>query len=157
LLGLDDGCNAGLPETRQPPLTATSQLTWPHLFGYLFLRYEAQVTVAAGDGGATDAAAGDAGATDAGNVLLPTAVHMGGIPDRLAAPTVSVEGGFSIANGAATTKPVVLDMGKFFAGAEQAGDPSTLAGIPLPPGPEVYLGENLRQHAPGLALFVFSP
>jgi hypothetical protein len=48
-------------------------------------------------------------------------------------------------------------MDALFAGAEQDGDPSTLAGIPLPPGPEVQLGENLRQHAPALDLFVFSP
>lgn len=160
LLGLDAGCNSGLPDTRQPPLTAASQLTWPHLFGYLFLRYEARVSIDAGDAAATDAgdaAVTEVGATDAGDLPFPTAVHMGGIPGRLAAPTVSVKGDFAIANGQVTMKPVVLDMGAFFAGAEQAGDPSTLAGIVLPPGPEVQLGENLRQHAPGLALFVFAP
>src|SRR6266404_6513134 len=71
-LGLDDACNSGLPGDRMPPLTDTSQMTWPHAIGYLLLRLEDQLDTS--------------GAADAGTIAIPTLVHMGGVPGNLFAP-----------------------------------------------------------------------
>src|SRR5882672_8280073 len=89
-VGLDDACNSGVPGQRTPPLTDTSQMTWPHAAGYLFLRLEDQLDVS--------------GAATTGTVAIPTLVHMGGVPGALFAPTVTVAGALVLAAGAPTTK-----------------------------------------------------
>jgi hypothetical protein len=140
-LGLDDACNSGLPGERMPPLTDTSQMTWPHAIGYLFLRLEDQLDVS--------------GAADAGTIAIPTLVHMGGVPGTLFAPTVTVGGALALAAGATTAKTLTLDVGAVFAGAEADVDPATLAMVL--PFPEVQAGERLRQHVSKLALFAVAP
>lgn len=155
-LGIDDGCNSEPPSRHTEPLTDSSQMTWPHLIGYLFLRYEGQVAPAAtADAGApADAgAASDAGAAG----LFPSAVHMGGVPGQRFAPTVTTPGAFSIAAGQPTQRPLILDVGTVFQGAATAVDPASLEGL-IGGLPETILaGERLRQHAPGLPLFVLGP
>jgi hypothetical protein len=176
-LGLDDACNSGLPGERRPPLTDTSQLTWPVAAGYLFLRLEDKVDLGSGDGGTADAGAAiaDAGVAiaDAGGAIadaggagdasagggaaaIPPAIHMGGTPGQLFAPTVTVRGALTLAVGAPTTRALSLDVGQIFAGAEAQADPATLAQVRLP-FPEVVAGEALREHVPMLALFALSP
>jgi hypothetical protein len=140
-LGLDDACNSGLPGDRMPPLTDTSQMTWPHAIGYLFLRLEDQLDTSA--------------AADAGTVAIPTLVHMGGVPGSLFAPTVTVAGALPLAANATTAKTLTLDVGAVFAGAEADVDPTTLAMVL--PFPEVQAGERLRQHVSQLALFALAP
>jgi hypothetical protein len=140
-LGLDDACNSGVPGQRMPPLTDTSQMTWPHAAGYLFLRFEDQLDTS--------------GAPDAGTIAIPTLVHMGGLPGTLFAPTVAGQGALVLAPGGATTKTLTLDVGAVFAGAEADGDPAMLA-MALP-FPEAQAGERLRQHVPKLALFALAP
>lgn len=133
-LGIDDACNSGLAQGRAAPLGDGSQMAWPHLAGYLFLRYEARV-----DG---------AGA--------PNMIHMGGVPGRIFAPTITVAGALSIAAGQSTARPLTLDVDAIFAGATAEIDPETLKEIPLP-FPEVIAGERLRQHISALAPFSFAP
>jgi hypothetical protein len=140
-LGLDDACNSGLPGDRMPPLTDTSQMTWPHTSGYLFLRLEDQLDTS--------------GAADAGTIAIPTLVHMGGVPGNLFAPTVTVGGALALAAGAPTAKTLTLDVGAVFAGAEADVDPATFAMVL--PFPEVQAGERLREHVSKLALFALAP
>ena len=65
-VGIGPACNAGPTAGRNFPLSDASQMTWPHLAGHLFLRYEGKIVVADGSG--------DAGAF----VAIPPMVHMGG-------------------------------------------------------------------------------
>jgi hypothetical protein len=150
-LGIDDACNSGTPAERSPPLTDSSQMAWPHLAGYLFLRYEAQAGVSADAG--TDAGTG--AATDASASDLPPLIHMGGLPGAIFAPTVTVRGAISVVAGQAANETLALDVGAIYAGATAAVDPATL--MRILPFPEVLAGERLRQHVPGLALFVLAP
>jgi hypothetical protein len=49
-LGLASACNTRDPGASDPPLSPTSQMTWPHT-GYLFLRFEGRYSSGAGGGG----------------------------------------------------------------------------------------------------------
>jgi hypothetical protein len=157
--GLGDDCNAGEPE-RSPPLSATSQMTWPHGFGYLFFRYEGRVSSAAADGGAL-ADAGDAGRADGGdtasaNAEIPAAIHMGGFPHLLMAPVIRIATPLSVPNtgGAANQRTLRLVMDDVFKGANTP----VMSDLPVPPpGIEGALGESLRKTAPTLTLFVLTP
>ncbi|MEA2700482.1 MAG: hypothetical protein QOI66_4753 [Myxococcales bacterium] len=167
--GLGDDCNAGEPE-RSPPLSATSQMTWPHGFGYLFFRYEGRVSSAADDGGAgsdggrTDGGrtdGGDAGHADSGDTAsadpgIPAAIHMGGFPHLLMAPVIRIASPLSVPStgGAASQRTLRLVMDEVFKGANT---PVT-SDLPIPPpGIEGALGESLRKTAPTLTLFVLTP
>jgi hypothetical protein len=139
-LGIDDACNGGDPSLRSPPLSPTSQLTWPHTVGYLFLRFEAQL-------------GGNAGAS------VPAVIHMGGQPGRLLAPVVPIAVPASeplvVTASAAAARTLTLSMDELFVGAEVEVDPSSFNG--LFPGPEVQAGERLRQSSPHLPLFALGP
>ncbi len=76
-LGISPACNAGPSAGTNFPLSDASQMTWPHVAGHLFLRYESKVAVADGSG--------DAGAL----VAVPTMVHMGGDIRDLSTPVGS--------------------------------------------------------------------
>ena len=52
VFGLDDACNHRTAADSVPPLTDASQMTWPHLAGYLFFRFEAADRLAASSGDA---------------------------------------------------------------------------------------------------------
>jgi hypothetical protein len=130
-LGVDDACNSEPPSLHAPPLTDASQMTWPHLAGYLFLRYEAQVTPAA---------------------ARPNQIHMGGTPRRVFAPTVSATGQLRVPDAPEISVHLNLQMDHVFRGATSEIDPS--AQSPLAGFPEVLAGDRLREHAPQLPLFV---
>ena len=140
LLGLNGACNTLTFTDRKPPLSSTSQMTWPPPFGYLFLRYESLL------------AAGGQGA-DAG-VAPPRSIHMGGLPGSLLAPVITVAGQLAVAPGAVVRRSLRLAMDQIFVGANTSVD---LTGTTLPPGEEVVAGERLRRNAPGLQLFMFGP
>src|SRR5713101_8376937 len=71
VFGIDDDCNAATLGNLKPPLSAASQMSWPHVAGYLFLRFEGRVEPASSKGA-------DGGPTDAGFEEVPAAIHMGG-------------------------------------------------------------------------------
>jgi hypothetical protein len=141
LLGLNGACNTSAFAFRNPPLSVTSQMTWPGPFGYLFLRYE---SLSSGGQGA-DA---DAGAAP------PSSIHMGGFPGSLLAPVIRVDGQLAVPPGGAVRRSLRLAMDQIFVGANT---PSDLTGAPLAPGDEVAAGERLRRSAPDLQLFTFGP
>ena len=150
--GLDDGCNDGTP-ARNPPLSDTSQMTWPHGFGFLFFRYEGHVTPAA-DGGARQPDAADAADGSSLMPAIPTAVHMGGWPHLLLAPIIHISVPLSVPPASAGPGTLRLIMDDVFKGANTQAK----SALPIPPpGFEANLGENLRQAAPGLTLFVLTP
>jgi hypothetical protein len=130
-LGVDDACNSEPPSLHAPPLTDASQMTWPHLAGYLFLRYEAQVTPAG---------------------ALPNQIHMGGTPKRVLAPTVSASGALTVPDAAEISAHLNFQLDHVFQGATSEIDPS--AQSPLAGFPEVLAGDRLREHAPELPLFL---
>jgi hypothetical protein len=128
LFGVGDACNSVDPARQKAPLGHSSQMTWPHEAGYLFLRYEAQVT----------------GGADA-----PVAIHMGGKIGQIFAPDVSVLGKVAVAKtGAAATLRVAIE--QLFAGA--ALD-ATVPGDFGPPSPEAIAGEHLRQNLGKVRVF----
>jgi hypothetical protein len=141
LLGLNGACNTSTFAARNPPLSATSQMTWPPPYGYLFLRYESLSS------GGQSADAGAAAAP-------PRSIHMGGLPGSLMAPAIRVDGQLAVSPGAAVRRSLRLAMDQIFVAANT---PVDLTGLTLPPGEEVRAGERLRRNAPGLPLFTFGP
>jgi len=134
-LGLDDSCNAGSME-RKAPLSATSGMTWPAPFGYLFLRYEGMFVPSAGE-----------------TRLFPSAIHMGGVPGSLMAPVVSAAGALELSEANAAHRSLRFMLDQAFAAAMAPVDSGAFAG---PPGGEVQAGEALRRAAAGLPLFVLT-
>lgn len=132
-LGLDDSCNAGSIE-RKAPLSATSGMTWPPPFGYLFFRYEGMVMKASDE-----------------TRPFPSAIHMGGLPRNLMAPVVSASGPLALSDANPTRRALRLMLDQVFAATMIPGDLGDFVG---PPGDEVQAGERMRQAAPGLPLFV---
>ncbi len=152
LLGLNPACNQGNPGNRLPPLTDTSQLTWPHLpgIGYLFLRYEARLDPTTG----ADASASDDGGAGATGIPYPLVIHMGGDPRVPSAPVIRLDASLSVPTTGSVSKTVRLIMDQVFKGATTEVDLTGFIGLP---GVEVIAGERLRRNAPGLQLFVFAP
>ncbi|HEY2903729.1 MAG TPA: MbnP family protein [Polyangia bacterium] len=150
LFGLTDGCNADTA-AKNAPLSDASQMTWPHGFGYLFFRYEGRVSAPNGDGGSDASDGGDAAANAA---TIPTAVHMGGFPKLVGAPVIAISAPLSVP-AAAGGPTLQLVMDAIFKGATT--DVKSGLPVPPPPGTEATLGENLRQAAAHLTLFVLAP
>jgi hypothetical protein len=126
LFGVTDACNAADPAGQMAPLSHASQMTWPHVAGYLFLRYEAQVT-----GG-----------------VMPEAVHMGGRIGQVFAPEVVVPGTLEVGKASARTLRFAVD--QILAGVEmEASVPSDF----FPPTPEARAGEHLRQNLGRVKVF----
>ncbi|MEO6601705.1 MAG: MbnP family protein [Polyangiaceae bacterium] len=164
LVGIKLACNQKAPESAADPLSAASQMTWPHT-GYLFLRYEARSNGATGDsagggsqggfGGVAQGPGPGGGAAGGGGMSLsPLAVHMGGDITQEVAPRVTVRGSYSLAEGGALEKPLSMVMDEVFRGATSDVDLSDLSPL-VPPSPEVLAGERLRRELPTLQAFVF--
>jgi hypothetical protein len=134
--GIDDSCNSGGSE-RRPPLAASSGMTWPPPFGYLFFRYEAMYVTAAGEA-----------------TTPPLAIHMGGLPGGLMAPVVTAKGSITLSEANATHATLRLMLDQVFAAARTTIDIGNFVG---PPGDEVAAGERLRLLAPELPVFVLVP
>jgi len=133
--GINDACNAGGP-SRKPPLSVASEMSWPHVAGFLFLRYEAKWTA-------------DAGATQA---APPELIHMGGVVGSVAAPTANVTGSLTVTAGASTPRTIQVSFDEIFRAASST---EAVSDIPIPT-PEVIAGERLRRHVPELAIFKFA-
>ncbi|MES1172558.1 MAG: MbnP family protein, partial [Bacteroidota bacterium] len=152
LWGLTLGCNAGLPSERRPPLTDTSQMTWPHLgpiaFGYLFFRYDSLLTPG-GQGAPAMGTPGD----DAGAPVFAM-IHMGGDPSTESAPEIQLRGSFSVPASGVVTKPIHFIMDEVFRGAAMDIDVTDTA---FPGGGGIFEGERVRRSARGLGVFIFAP
>jgi hypothetical protein len=143
--GLTLECNQGNVSLRHDPLSVTSQMTWPHLFGgYLFFKYGASMTPPLSDAGTS------------GALTLPGLIHMGGSLTMNAAPAIKVEGTLAVpAPGGTATKTIRFVLDEVFRGAAMEVN---LTDFVLPPGAsEVELGERLRRSTAGLKIFVFGP
>ncbi|HKQ70369.1 MAG TPA: MbnP family protein [Polyangiaceae bacterium] len=140
--GLSDACNARSTKGLKAPLSTDSQMAWPHLVGFLFLRYEGRVEDP------------EAGLPDGGTMILP-AIHMGGLIGRISAPVVHAKGALVVpAQGGGRAK-LRLVMDEVFRGATADMPPSDdFIGPPLP---EAYAGERLRQTAPDRPVFEVVP
>lgn len=134
--GLDDACNAIEPAASVPPLTDSSQMTWPHLAGRLFLRFEAQIGGAPGDGG----------------VAALDKIHMGGLVGLIAGPQIRAEAPITIPAKGAATATLQVSLDEIFRGAHLDADVSEV--FPLP---EVQAGERLRRNLSRVRVFVLAP
>jgi hypothetical protein len=145
-LGIKLSCNQQSPAQLSDPLTALSQMTWPHTGGFLFLRYEGRYT-AADSGGA-------AGAAPAFGSL--PALHMGGDIKKERVPRVTVQGALSIPASGTLEKGLSVVMDEIFKGATAEIDVSDVA-VGLLSAPESIAGERLRRQLPELHAFVLEP
>jgi hypothetical protein len=140
--GLTQTCNQGNPSQLKAPLSDTSQMTWPHLFGgYLFFKYGGLVLPGQGDAGTASP--------------LPGLIHMGGSLTMDAAPVIRINGTLTVPAGGTVSRTIQVVMDEVFRGAAMNVD---LADVFIPPGAdEVVLGERLRRSTAGLKIFVFGP
>ncbi len=141
IFGLNDACDFQNPSSSRPPLTQTSQLTWPQPFGFLFLRYAATLVRASGTTGDGP----------------PTQIDMGGFPGALFAPRVQAVGGVQV--DAVASNAVVMNMAldESFRASEMPIEPTPPPAFPPPPGITFQNGESLRQNASKVAIFSLTP
>jgi hypothetical protein len=130
--GLNDACNSG-DSSRSAPLSFNSQMVWPHVAGFLFLRDEATWT-----------AGGDAAAPKP-----PSMIHMGGTVGSVFAPQAKVAGTLSVPTTGTVTRTIQISFDEIFRGASSAEDVSN---VPFPTD-EVIAGERLRRAVPTLEIF----
>src|SRR6187402_732615 len=133
-LGIKLSCNQQRPASLSEPLTDTSQMTWPHTGGFLFLRYEGRYTAPVD---APTPAPGSAAG-------IPPAVHMGGNIRQELVPRVRVSGALSVPASGALEKGLSLAMDEIFKGATSDLDVSDVA-VGLLSTPEAVAGERLRR------------
>lgn len=145
-LGIKLSCNQQMPASLSEPLTDTSQMTWPHAGGFLFLRYEGRY-MADGSGGA---------ATADSSAEYPPAVHMGGNISKELVPRVIVAGALSVSAGGTLEKSLSVAMDEIFKGATSDLDISDVS-VGLLSAPSAQAGERLRRELPGLQAFVLDP
>lgn len=133
-VGLNDACNRG-GFSRNAPLSANSQMIWPHVAGYLFLRYEASWTPG----------------TDGAAAPPPSMIHMGGQVGSVFAPQATVAGPLTVPAMGAVNRKVRVSFDEIFSGASSSED---VSGMPGPfQTPEVIAGERLRRAVPTLDIF----
>jgi methanobactin biosynthesis MbnP-like protein len=142
-LGIKLGCNQQPQEGLSEPLTTTSQMTWPHTGGFLFLRYEGRY-----------ADSGDSSTSGSGE--LPPAVHMGGNIMSELVPHVSVAGALAVPGSGTLEVGLKLTMDEVFKGATSDIDVSDVS-IGFLSLPEAEAGERLRRELPKLHAFALEP
>lgn len=136
--GVNDACNAS--SGLGAPLSFDSQMMWPHIAGFLFLRYEAQWVASPNATGALGP---------------PPMIHMGGMVGTISAPKARVAGALTVPASGNVTRSVQMSFDQIFAGASSAEDVSAL---PLFfQTPEVVAGERLRRGVPNLSIFTLLP
>lgn len=140
ILGLSHGCNEQFLPLK-PPLDEASQMKWPHTLGFLFLRFEGNLSA--------DVAAD-----------TPSMVHMGAaVGDDGFAPRFDLTVPLSVSEQGT---PVELRFA-FDAMLEAASMPTDLSDFELPPpsppviGEEILAGERLRRNVGLVELFTVSP
>jgi len=136
LVGIPDECN-GLEYTRNPPLSAVSQMTWPAPFGYLFLRYAGKL----GDGAPVDA--------------VPALIDMGGFPRHIYAPRSEVASDLKVA--AAQTLRLTVALEQLFRAALMPADlddyARALGAAPPPLGTAQINGQHVLHNLGAVAAF----
>ncbi|HEY3237560.1 MAG TPA: MbnP family protein [Polyangiaceae bacterium] len=140
-LGLKLSCNQQHPASLSDPLTDTSQMTWPHTGGFLFLRYEALYTPAENASASPE---------------IPPAVHMGGNIMQELVPRVTVQGALSVPESGTLERGVVVVMDEIFKGATANLDVSDVT-VGFLNTPETEAGERLRRELPTLNAFLLEP
>lgn len=139
IVGLSYGCNLEFNPLK-PPLDDASQMKWPHTLGFLFLRFEGNLSEDVGEDTPDKIHMGAAAGYDG---MAPRFVH--DVPI-----TVSPEG-----------VEIRLQM-DFDTLLEAAATPTDLSDFELPPPSppfieeEILAGERLRRHAPSSDLFAVS-
>jgi hypothetical protein len=133
--GLNDECNAS--SGLGVPLSFDSQMMWPHLAGFLFLRYEAQWLASSPDA-----------------LGPPSMIHMGGMVESISAPKARVDGGFSMPAEGDQARTIQMSFDEIFRAASSTEDVSDLP--PFFQTPEVVAGERLRRAVPTLAVFTLT-
>jgi hypothetical protein len=136
--GLNDACNAS--SGLGTPLSFDSQMMWPHVAGFLFLRYEAQWV---------------ASSTAPGALGPPTMIHMGGVVGSISAPRANIAGTLTVPASGNVMRTVAMSFDQIFAGASSTEDVSELP--PFSQAPEVIAGERLRRGVPTLSVFTLLP
>jgi hypothetical protein len=116
-------------------------MTWPYTGGFLFLRYEARYSGAAGASSAAASALG---------------VHMGGNIAEELVPRVTVAGALSIPASGTLKKGLNVRMDEIFKGASSELDVSDASAGILSTS-ESQAGERLRRQLPDLHVFVLEP
>ena len=136
--GINDACNAsaGLGV----PLSFDSQMMWPHVAGFLFLRYEAQWLASASAPGALGP---------------PSMIHMGGMVGSISAPKARVAGALTVPASGTLARNVQMSFDQIFVGSSSSEDVSDLP--PFFQTPEVVAGERLRRGTPTLSVFTLTP
>lgn len=151
MLGLTDPCNAG-PTSRQPPLSESSQMTWPHAFGYLFLRFESRMSPRTTPDTDAGVSAVDGGMRALPS-LIPPMIHMGGQVGRIFAPIVHAPGAVLVPVTGKVSRRLRVSMDEVFKAAVANIDLSDFSGIP---STEVIAGEKVRRAASTAPLFLLS-
>jgi len=139
-LGIKLACNQQTASLGEP-LSNTSQMTWPHAGGFLFLRYE-------GRNNPTQASTSIAG--------VPTMIHMGGSIAEERVPRVTVSGALSVPVSGPLEKQLSVSMDEIFGGASADIDVSDVA-VGLFSSPEAIAGERLRRELEKRHVFVLAP
>jgi hypothetical protein len=131
--GINDACNSG-GVSQGPPLSANSQMVWPHVAGFLFFRYEALWT-----------------AVDTTALAPPSMIHMGGVVGNIFAPRAEVQGALTVPPPGGSAPSIRVSFDEIFRGASGTEPVSGL----LFATPEVVAGDQLRQAVPRLPIFTF--
>jgi hypothetical protein len=130
LFGLSDSCNRSDPELSKPPLTTSSEMTWPPPFGYLFLRYEGALT------------------GPSATAELPAQIDLGGMPGYLFAPRVTAAGSLRVApSGGVVRLRVALE--EIFRASNLPASQDSIG----PTGPAFDAGNRLRQNVSRVSIF----
>ncbi len=132
IVGVTEACNE-TPGPLKSPLHDASQMKWPHVAGFLFLRYEGQ---------RSDDAPQD----------LPDNIHMGmGTGADRFAPKITIAGPITV-----TGERMVSALNLVFAldaALKAAAMQTDLSDFEVPFGEEVRAGERLRRNAKTVVLF----
>jgi hypothetical protein len=136
--GISDACNAS--SGLGAPLSFDSQMMWPHVAGFLFLRYEAQWVPSS---------------TAMGALEPPTMIHMGGMVGSISAPQARVAGTLTVPASGNVTRSIEMSFDQIFAGASSNEDVSELPAFFQTP--EIIAGERLRRGVPTLSVFTLLP
>lgn len=141
LLGIKLSCNQQPPANLEEPLTDTSQMTWPHTGGFLFLRYEGRNNLAEASTSITG---------------VPTKIHMGGSIMEERVPRVTVSGALSVPQSGQLEKKLSVSLDEIFGGASADIDVSDVA-VGLLSSDEAVAGERLRRELGKRQVFVLAP
>jgi hypothetical protein len=129
--GINDACNSG-GMNQSPPLSASSQMVWPHVAGFLFFRYEALWTP-----------------TEATAVAPPSVIHMGGLVGSIFAPRAEAKGTLTVSASGGGSAVVRVSFDEIFRAASST---EAVEGLAFP-SPEAIAGEHLRRAVPSAPIF----